>query len=160
MWRKNDFVKLGRRSSSDRLLLLEAVLWLALARTAILTIPFRWTSRLFALKPGDGNTALDQPSHREIARRVGWALGVAAARSPWQSTCLAQALAGSGMLRRRRIPATLAMGVVKAADETDNLKAHAWLSCNGIILTGASGHEKYNIVAKFVLNRPYRATHT
>jgi len=153
MWRRYDFAKFRGRSQADRRLLVEATLWLGLARAAILTVPFRWTTRLFALRAGEGDSAMDQPS-REIAQRIGWALRVAAVRSPWHSTCLAQALAGTGMLRRRRIPATLAMGVAKIANEPRSLEAHAWLSCQGVILTGADGWEKYSIVAKFTLNRP------
>ncbi len=153
MWRKNDFVKLRGRKAAGGRLLVEAMLWLALARSAILTIPFRWTVRLFALRPGeaDGAGAIDQRS-REMTQRISWALRVASARSPWQSTCLAQALAATGMLRCRRIPATLAMGVARSAADAASLEAHAWLSCDGVILTGAGGHEKYNIVAKFTLN--------
>lgn len=153
MWQKNDFVRLRGRSVADRQLLAEAMLWLGLARAAILVIPFRWTTRLFALRSGDADALLDQPS-RDIAHRIGWALRIAAARSPWRSTCLAQALAGTAMLRRRRIPATLAMGVAKSADEQRSLEAHAWLSCQGTIITGANGYEKYSVVAKYTLNRP------
>ena len=152
MWRPRDFVKLRGRSGVDPRLLVEAVLWLGLARSAILTIPFRWTTRLFALSPGErGNAPMDRLS-REQVQRIGWALRVASDRCPWQSTCLAQALAGARMLRRRRIPATLAMGVAKSADEPGSLKAHAWLSCGGVILTGAGGHEKFNVVAKFTVS--------
>jgi Transglutaminase-like superfamily len=152
MWRRRDFVELRRRSGAERQLLVEATLWLGLARSAILTIPFRWTTRLFALRPGEGDASTDRLS-RELAQRIGWALRVASARSPWQSTCLAQALAGTGMLRRRRIPATLSMGVARSADQLNGMEAHAWLSCAGLILTGGGSHEKYNVVARFTLSR-------
>jgi len=152
MWRRDDFAKLRGRSAADRRLLGEAMLWLGLARCAILTIPFRWTTRLFALRPGEAGTGMDQPCP-EVAQRVGWALRTAAAHSPWQSTCLAQALAGAGMLRIRRIPATLAMGVAKSADEPRSLEAHAWLSCDGSILTGRDAVEKYNVIAEFSVSR-------
>jgi Transglutaminase-like superfamily len=132
-------------------LFIEAMLWLAVARAAILTVPFRWITRLFALIPGDGDIAMDLRSG-EMVQRISWALRVASARSPWNSTCLAQALAGTRMLRRRRIPATLAMAVAKRAEEPGSLEAHAWLSCGDVILTGAADHERYNVVAKFALN--------
>jgi hypothetical protein len=152
MWRKQDFVKLRGRSAADRWLLVEAMVWLGLARCAILTIPFRWTTRLFALKPGEMAAGMDQPSS-ELAHRIGWALRSAAARSPWQSACLAQALAGTVMLRRRRIPASLTMGVAKSDVAPGSLAAHAWLSCGGNILTGREGYERYSIVAEFTVNR-------
>lgn len=145
MRRRLDFAGLGERSRADRRLLVEATLWLALARSALRTLPFRWIVRLFALSPGEGAPAVDTPS-RNAAVRIGWALSAAAARTPWQSACLAQALAGSGMLRMRRIPGTVAMGVAKSAT---GLEAHAWLSCGGAVVTGADGHERYQVVARF-----------
>jgi hypothetical protein len=152
MWRRQDFVKLRERSAADRRLLVEAMVWLGLARCAILTIPFRWTTRLFALRSGEMVAAVDQSS-RDLARRIGWALRSAGARSPWHSTCLAQALAGTVMLRRRRIPSSLTMGVAKSDVAPGSLSAHAWLSCGGNILTGRDGYEKFNIIAQFTVNR-------
>jgi hypothetical protein len=154
MWRKSDLDKLRGRSAADRQLLVEAMLWLGIARSATLTIPFRWTTRLFALKPGEAGAAAIDQSSRAVAQRIGWALRIASVRSPWHSTCLAQALAGTGMLRRRGIPGTLTMGVARSTAEPSGLEAHAWLSCYGFILTGADGCEKYRTIAKFTLNLP------
>jgi hypothetical protein len=148
MWRARDFSGLRRRSRAEQKLLIEATLWLGLARCCIRLIPFRWTTRLFALTPGEAAPTADVSS-REFVARVGWAVKAAAARTPWQSMCLAQALAGSGMLRARRIPATMAMGVAKSAGEPGALEAHAWLSSGGLVLTGAGGHERFQVVARF-----------
>ena len=153
MWRRGDFVRFRARSRADRHLLIEAMLWLCIARSAILTIPFRWIARLFALSPGQSPPAPDRPHSPELVARIGWALRAAAARSPWRSTCLAQALAGTGMLRRRSIPGTLTMGVAMAGGEPASLEAHAWLSCEGVMLTGAGACEKYSVVAKFTPRR-------
>ncbi len=128
-------------------------MWLGVARCAILTIPFRWTTRLFTLKPGGLAAAGVDPPSSALAHRIGWALRSAAARSPWQSTCLAQALAGTVMLRCRRIPSSLTMGVAKSGVAPGSLAAHAWLKCGGNILTGRDGHEKYSIVAEFTVSR-------
>jgi hypothetical protein len=53
------------------------------------------------------------------------------------------------MLRRRGIAATMMMGVAKAARPPGGVGAHAWLSCAGVILTGAAGHEGFQVVATF-----------
>ena len=155
MWRLRDFTKLRERSGVERQLLVAAILWLGVARAAILTIPFRWTTRLFALSPAGVDAATGQPSPelREVARHISWALSTAAARTPWHSTCLVQALAGAVILRCRRMPATIAMGVARSSVEQGSLEAHAWLSCHGIILTGEPGHEKYHVVARYGLGR-------
>jgi hypothetical protein len=132
------------------MLLVEAALWLGIARAAILTIPFRWTIRLFALNPG-APIARARPLSTALADRICRALRAAAARTPWESACLAQALAASGMMRLRRIPATMVLGVRKSADGTEGIDAHAWLHCGEVILTGAPGHERYRIIARFSL---------
>jgi Transglutaminase-like superfamily len=152
MLRNSDFMKLRSRTVPDRRLLLEAVFWLACARIAILTIPFRWTTKLLAMKPL-GETEPTQTfcdaASLAFAPRARWALRVAAARTPWKSNCLTKAVAGAGMLRLRQIASTLALGVAKTSSEWGDLRAHAWLSCGGIILTGGAHHKQYNVVATF-----------
>jgi len=152
MWRKHDLARLRGRSATERDLLVEAMWWLGVARGAILALPFRWTARLFALSPGETQTVVN-PDSPEVTQRIAWALRVASARSPWRSTCLAQALAGSVMLRRRRLPGTLVLGVARSDAEGRQLMAHAWLSSGRAIITGIDEHERYNAVAKFTVNR-------
>jgi hypothetical protein len=154
MWRKADLAKFRAQRGPDRRLLLEALLWLGVARLAIVTVPFRWIVRLFSLRPGEGPTGSEETSASnhlsdELAERIAWALKAASARSPWQSTCLAQALAGAAMLRRRRISAILAMGVAKSSAAQGALKAHAWLSCGEVVLTGSAGRGDYNVIARY-----------
>jgi hypothetical protein len=151
MWRRRDLARLRGLSSEQFRLLMEAVLWLGVARLAIFVIPFRWTTRLFALTAlKEAADADPKPGEApQTVRRIGRVVRAAAARTPWQSACLAQALAGSAMLRRRSIAATLAMGVAKSPSESGGFKAHAWLTCQSVILTGSEGHEKYNVIARF-----------
>jgi hypothetical protein len=136
-------------------MLIEAALWLGLARPAVLIMPFRLSARVLALRPA-GEEGPADANAREAARQTGWALRAAAARMPWKCTCLAQALAGAAMLRCRGIPATLAMGVARNAGE--EIEAHAWLSCAGLILTGAGGHERFRVVARFAARSGQRQT--
>jgi len=150
MLRKSDLIKLRGTAGRDRRLLLEAVLWLACARITILTVPFRWTTRLLAMKPS-GETEPTQAfvTSPAFAPRARWALKVAAARTPWKSNCLTKAVAGAGMLRLRQIASTLALGVAKSTSERGGMRAHAWLRCGGIIVTGGAGHKQYNVIATF-----------
>lgn len=150
-----DFARLRRRTRSDRYLLAAATVWLGVARAALVTMPFRWTTRLFALRSGAEVAFPDQAS-RAMAERIGWAVQTAASRAPWHSTCLTQALAGSGMLRRRGIPATMSMGVAKASHPAGGIEAHAWLSCAGVVLTGAGPQERFQVVARFTGGTTWR----
>jgi hypothetical protein len=150
-----DFAGFRRQSTANRYLLVEAMVWLGLARAALVTMPFRWITRLFALRPGEEETSREGDS-RELAGRVGWALRTAAARTPWPSTCLTQALAGSGMLWRRRIPGMMFMGVARASHVPGGIEAHAWLSSAGVILTGSGTHKRFQVVAKFTRGSRWR----
>jgi hypothetical protein len=53
------------------------------------------------------------------------------------------------MLKRRRIAATLYLGVAKKESDPEGLAAHAWLRCGDVILTGAAGHLHFTVVAAF-----------
>src|SRR6185312_4540798 len=131
----------------------EALLWLALARIATLTIPFRWIMRLLTLRPGDGaaqNPAVPGADSVAFAMRARRALVVAARRIPWESNCLTKTLAGACMLRARRIASLIAVGVNHSVNSRRrHRKAHAWLSSGGVVVTGAPRHKSYNAIATF-----------
>lgn len=152
MFRSPAHLKLRWRWRADRRLVVEAACWLAVARLAVMTIPFRWTTKLLAFRPaGDNapNQLFRDTASLEFARRASKVLRVVAACTPWQSNCFTQAIAGAGMLRLRHIAATLAMGVKKQRGQPGALEAHAWLCCCGFVLTGATGRKGYQVVATF-----------
>ncbi len=129
----------------DRLLLAEASLSLAVARLAVRLMPFRW------IAPRLGETMAASPEEDsadpELLRRIGWAVGVAGHNLPWTSRCLAEAIAGKAMLKRRGVPSTLYLGLAK--DGQADLEAHAWLRCGSRILTGERASEGYTVIASF-----------
>ncbi len=111
---------------ADCCLLVEATLFAALARMAILTLPFRWIAPWlgrYTESAGDtGETAGDDP----VRQRVGWAVQVAGRHTPWQSKCLVQAIAARLMLGRRGVAGTIYLGLAK--DPDGQLKAHGLAS--------------------------------
>jgi hypothetical protein len=140
--------KWRRRPLAERRLLLEAFCLLGLARLTILAVPFKW----FALTLGQ--TANPSPiaasaSQLSCAKSVGQAVRSAARYTPWQSVCLPQAVAAQWMLKRRRISATLFLGVAKDQTQPQTLAAHAWLRCGDAIITGAEDHHLFTVVATF-----------
>lgn len=133
--------------SPKRWLLLEAILWLGLARAAVVVLPLRWIMVGLGQSIGIATSTAQLVGNSEL-QGVAWAISVASRRTPWQSNCLAQALAGQIMLRRRGIASTLYLGVMK--EGPNMLVAHAWLSSQAMIVTG--GHqqlERYVVVASF-----------
>lgn len=145
--RKSDVRKFFARSAGDRWLALESLICLAVARMLVLTTPFRLAVGLLGLLPGEASP--DSTSATGLTVQIGWALRAAAARTPWQSTCLVQALGGAAMLLRRRMPVTLVLGVAKDTIAEGGLSAHAWLCSGGAVLTGGNGMDRFTAVAVF-----------
>jgi hypothetical protein len=116
--------------------------YLALARIAVLVLPFRVLARRLGVRHAETPaTAGVDPASREIA----WALAAAARRAPWRSECLEQAVAAKAMLRRRGIASTLYLGMVRDPDAT----AHAWVRVGDTNITGGRDVARYAVVASF-----------
>lgn len=140
--------KWRRRSRVERLLLVEAFLLLGVAWLLVQTVPFRWLTATLGKTMHESATTLSA-TDLELAGLTGAAVRAAANHTPWPSVCLPQAVAAQWMLRRRRIAATLYLGVAKAPTATPGLAAHAWLRCGDQILTGAAGRQQYTVVTTF-----------
>lgn len=140
--------KFFARSWQERGLFIEAFVLLGMMRAAILLLPFRRITNLLGLAQGETSSMPAEVATVDPAA-IGWSIQAAAARTHWESACLAQALTGMVMLSRRGIGATLFLGV--ARDETDPgaMAAHAWLRCGGVILTGAGGVERFSAISFF-----------
>jgi Transglutaminase-like superfamily len=117
-----------RMGWKERLLLLEAALFLALARAAILAIPFRrivpWLQRAPEQMGSDADTIA-------AVRR---AVMTAARHVPWNAVCLPQAMACKAMLARRGQGSALHVGA--GLQDGKGLMAHAWLVAGGEVVVG------------------------
>ncbi len=130
------------------MLLVEAFLLLGIARLGVLILPFRWLAKSLGTHMKDDQTPM-QPVALQMARLIGGAVRSAAGWTPWGSVCLPQAVAAKWMLKRRRIPGTVYLGVMKDETKPEKLSAHAWVRCGKMILTGAKGHGQYTVVSTF-----------
>jgi hypothetical protein len=145
------------RSRQERGLFIEAFALLGVMRAAILLVPFRKISAMMGLVPGTTSTG-DKLAAAIPLPAISWAVQAAAARTPWESACLAQALTAMLMLSRRGVAATLYLGVAKNKGGAEAMAAHAWLRCGESILTGAAGVERFSAISSF--SRPATgATH-
>jgi hypothetical protein len=140
--------KWRRRSRTERLLLLEAFALLGLARLTVLILPFKWLAFSLGRHMNESGTQISV-SDLQYARLIGQAIRSAANNTPWKSVCLPRAVAAQWMLRRRRIAATLYLGVAKDDEKPEKLAAHAWLRCGDIIVTGKAGMEHFTVVSVF-----------
>lgn len=140
--------KWRRRNRTERMLLLEAFLLLGIARLGVLVLPFRWLAKSLGSHMREDQTPVAF-ADSQTARMIGGAVRSAAGWTPWGSVCLPQAVAAKWMLKRRRIPATVYLGVMKDETRPEKLTAHAWIKCGQMILTGAKGHAQYKVVSTF-----------
>jgi hypothetical protein len=140
--------RLAGASWRDRALVAEAAVCLALARLAVLVLPFRAIAAGLG-RPMEESDLTDSPADVELGRRIAWALGAVSARAWWRTKCLEQALAGGAMLRLRRVPNTLYLGVARAADGESPLDAHAWLRTGTLHVTGGARCERYAVLSTF-----------
>jgi len=120
-----------RRSWLDRALLVEAALWLALARLIVVLVPFRHIAPWLRRHPDAA------PAHPALPLQVGRAVATAARHVPWRAVCLPQAIAAKAMLACRGQGAALHLGA--RIDDRGDIRAHAWLSCQGQIVVGRAG---------------------
>lgn len=130
----------------DKVLLLEALLLTGIARVIMLLIPFQKYKRYIGTHNEETPYETDI-NHYETIKKVAWAVSSISRYTPWESKCLVQALTAQRMLKKRRISSTLYLGVAK--DGGDGLKAHAWLRCGQIFVTGGYNKNEFKEVAKF-----------
>ena len=138
--------KFTRLSWSKRLLLLEASLWLGMARLAIRLFPFPRIARQLGKHMAESPEA-DTPAHVKHLQHISWAVVAMSRHLPWECKCLIQAIAGKKMLQRRGIVSTLYLGVAKEGEKA--LIAHAWLRSGSVILTGRRGKDRFTVVSTF-----------
>lgn len=146
MWGWNGWRRYRAEPVARRRLLWEALIALWRARLALAFIPFkRLAARLGTL----GGESVDQisPAEELAAQDIGWAVGTMAPRVPWDSRCLAQAIAAYRMLEKRGLDATVYFGVKQSSEQP--FSAHAWLRCGACFVTGGAGHLDYKVLTQF-----------
>lgn len=145
-----DLHKLRTFSPTRRGLLIQAYLCVTWMSIAISLYPLRYIIKWLRFKEGACNFSDISPDQERWLHEIGAAVISVAGRLHVRSNnsdiwgaCLAQAIAAMVLLRNKKIPCNLILGMAK--DKT----AHAWLQCGDIIVTGRSGVERYTPVATF-----------
>jgi hypothetical protein len=164
-----------RLSSRRRRLLAEATVELLVARVSLLPLPGldwqRALGRRAELLPAppvvgapvnrDGPTA-DGPvdgvpvgapaagalGAYDVSRDIGWAVRAAAARVPWRSVCLPQAIAAQRMLRRRGIASRAVVGARRSTSRKP-IDLHVWVLVDGTAIVGGRGHATFEPVVAY-----------
>lgn len=101
-------------------------------------------------KPGKTDGKPDE-NQQPLVDDIAWAVASAANHLPGQYVCLPRALAAMRLLARRKIPCTFHLGATMIEEK---MKAHAWLSCGGRIITGERGAGEYQELGVFSIHSP------
>ncbi len=105
--------------------------------------PFSQVSR------GIGTIQIETPITR--ASQTAWdvheAMEAVFRKMQWKDSCLIRALTAKKLLNRRGEKCTLYMGVAKSGQEA--MRAHAWLRCGNLYVTGGEIRSQYTVTAIF-----------
>jgi hypothetical protein len=137
--------KIFRLSWRDRLLIMEAIFYLAVSGLAIAVLPFRQVGRLAAWRSRRSEPAR-QTRCAEI-RRIRWAIVATARRVPWSIRCFQEGLAAQLMLRRRGVSSVLYYGAVP--DQSGGLCAHVWVRAGRVDVLGSGTSSRFALLATF-----------
>ena len=132
--------RLGALEWAQRYLLLRAAGWLAIARLMLVVLPF---SRLMSNLTGDETSECFE-ADPALVSSVAWAVAVAANHVPWRSDCFPQSIAARMLLRRYDYESTIHIGVERSGES--EIAGHAWLTCNGVVVTGGNDLDRYTEV--------------
>jgi hypothetical protein len=127
-----------RLSSSERGLLMRAILFVTLTRVGLWLLPLQAVRHELARV----SQAPPQPSSNDLSclDAIAWAVKAASRYIP-HATCLTQALAAQVLVERAGLPSRVCLGVARG--EGAHFRAHAWLESEGRIVVGGPAIEQY-----------------
>lgn len=126
-------------------------LFCGIARLAINTLALRNLSIYFGYfyKTTTFSSVLTE-TQKHQAIKIGQFVRLAAKYTPWDSSCLTQAMVAKFWCRALKIPYILYIGFAKAPEEASGYKGHAWVTAGPIAVTGGNGFIEYKVVSTYV----------
>ena len=90
------------------------------------------------------------PKQINRALFIGKSVKIAAKYTPWDSSCLTQAMVAKFWCSVFKIPYILYIGFAKSADAPSGYDAHAWITAGPVVLTGGRGSfSHYTVVSSY-----------
>lgn len=134
-----------RPPSVGRRIVLEAAVYLILARLATRLLPFRYLAQ-FSARPLPRTEVVGNERVR-LREEVCWAIYQVNQHLPGESTCLPQALATQALLRRKRIGTVLYYGVARQPGL--GLAGHVWVQDGAEGIMGHLINKGYAVLARY-----------
>lgn len=129
-----------------QLMFIEAFILSGIYRFMMLYMPFKYVKK--RLGEPKKESAREEPLEvYRLAKEIRGLVLLACKYTPWESECLIRAMLVQHFLKRKKIATTIYLGVNK--DDLNNMKAHAWLRCGEMIVTGHSQKRYFIQVAHF-----------
>lgn len=89
-----------------------------------------------------------QQTHQAI--RIGQSVRLAAKCTPWDSSCLTQAMVAKFWCRLFNIPYILFIGFSKTSVKPAEYRAHAWLTADRVALTGGYNLAECHVISSYI----------
>ena len=124
---------------------MEAFILTGIMRFKILKVPFNKLKKSMGTVNKESSKEISREDAR-VVMNIREKVMITSKYTPWESLCLVQAMTVQKMLKKRGLSTTLYLGVNK--DKENNMRAHAWIRCGSIYVTGGNG-SGYANVAKF-----------
>ena len=122
-----------------------------LARASINLFPLRYLTPYFgAFQKTLTLSTLLSDKQRRRALWIGKAVRLAASYTPWDSSCLTQAMVAKFWCRLYRIPYVFYIGFARSVDEPSGYMAHAWITAGPVAITGGEGLNHYHVVSSYL----------
>lgn len=134
-------------SHAERFMFFEALVFIAFARIAIRFYSFKKLMNYLGEPQKELPIEELNLEQRRYYRKIGKSIRRASKVAFWRTVCYEQAVTAKLMLRRRNIPSTIYIGMMK--EEQKGLEGHAWIRTGDYIVTGNTELEKYVIVGAF-----------
>ena len=138
------------KNNAEILLFFEIYIRLGLARASVLMLPFPRLSRRWGVPQFEEFRYAHAEKEREFLYRLVWAIRTASKYTPWDSNCLAKAIAAKNSLRKRGYTSTLYLGMTTpSAHKGGEVEAHAWLRSGDTWICGLRGSRRFTVVATY-----------
>ncbi len=141
----SDWRRFRGLAPKDRYLLIRTAVALASASAAIRLLPFRKV--VGSAAEVEREEEPDAATCAQEIARTSWAVNALGRRLPWKIVCFQKGLALHRLLRRRGIRSRLHYGVAPGGEGP--LKAHVWVTHDGVAVIGGAEAQDYTCLATF-----------
>lgn len=121
-----------------------------IARAAIKILPLPYLAPYFGKL--DKTTIVSQViSKKQIGQvlQMGRSVRLAAKYTPWDSSCLTQAMVAKFWCRLFKIPYVFYIGFAKSAESASGYKGHAWVTAGPVAITGGHSFSEFRVVSSY-----------